>query len=110
MVKPTEKIDEHVLARIEKLFREVEQDKSKAGILKKELDRWNLFEKYEKRLHESMKKVAEKVNVTEFKEHDCVTLKDGKEVTIVHVHDKDHFEVEFHGVFLVSRDDIAWKS
>lgn len=39
----------YVRQKIERLFREVRQDKNKAYMLKKELDKWNLFEAYEDR-------------------------------------------------------------
>lgn len=39
----------HVRQRIERLFREAKQDRNKAYLLKKELDKWNLFESYEDR-------------------------------------------------------------
>ncbi len=38
------------------LFKKVEKDKSKAHVLKEELDKWNLFEKYEKRFLDIFKK------------------------------------------------------
>jgi len=39
----------HVRPRIERLFREVASDKAKAPILKRELDKWGLFQEYEDR-------------------------------------------------------------
>jgi len=39
----------YIMDKIEKLFREAEADKSKAIILKKELDRWDLYKLYEDR-------------------------------------------------------------
>ena len=39
----------HVRQRIERLFREARQDKSRAYLLKRELDKWNLFDSYEDR-------------------------------------------------------------
>jgi predicted ATP-grasp superfamily ATP-dependent carboligase len=39
----------YVMEKIEKLFGEVKQDRSKAPVLKDELDRWNLYELYEDR-------------------------------------------------------------
>jgi uncharacterized protein len=39
----------HVRIRIEELFQEVADDKSKAPVLKEELDRWGLFDEYEDR-------------------------------------------------------------
>ncbi len=58
--EPTEKkpkeVPQSVLKRIEKLFEESRHDKSKAYILKRELDRWNLFEKYEDRFLDLFKK------------------------------------------------------
>ena len=47
---PTEKkIPGYIMEKIEKLFREAKQDRSKATILKKELDRWDLYKLYEDR-------------------------------------------------------------
>lgn len=43
------KIPGYIMEKIEKLFREARQDKSKATILKKELDRWDLYKLYEDR-------------------------------------------------------------
>ncbi len=43
------KVPGYVMERIEKLFREAKKDKSKANILKKELDRWGLYKLYEDR-------------------------------------------------------------
>ena len=43
------KIPEYIMDRIERLFKEAGQDKSKAMILKKELDRWDLYKLYEDR-------------------------------------------------------------
>ncbi|MDI6840870.1 MAG: PAC2 family protein [bacterium] len=42
-------IPEYIRQKIERLFKETEQDKSKAYILKRELDKWNLFDEYEDR-------------------------------------------------------------
>lgn len=44
-----EKVPHYIMNKIEKLFHEAKKDKSKATILKEELDRWNLFELYENR-------------------------------------------------------------
>lgn len=44
-----EKVPHYVMERIEKLFQEARADRTKAQELKKELDRWNLFELYEDR-------------------------------------------------------------
>ncbi len=44
-----EDVPKEVIERIEKLFEEAKKDRSKAYILKKELDKWNLFKKYEDR-------------------------------------------------------------
>ena len=41
--------DKIIFEKIENLFDEVKQDKSKAPLLKSELDRWNLYELYEDR-------------------------------------------------------------
>ena len=38
-----------IMEKIEKLFRETRQDRSRAVILKKELDRWDLYKLYEDR-------------------------------------------------------------
>ncbi|MBP7056739.1 MAG: PAC2 family protein [Candidatus Omnitrophica bacterium] len=43
------KVPESITAKIEKLFREATLDRSKAIILKKELDRWDLYKLYEDR-------------------------------------------------------------
>ena len=37
------------MEKIEKLFREAKTDKAKAILLKKELDRWDLYKLYEDR-------------------------------------------------------------
>ncbi|MCX7726516.1 MAG: PAC2 family protein [Chitinispirillaceae bacterium] len=44
-----EKVPHYVMEKIEKLFQEAAKDREKAAELKKELDRWNLFELYENR-------------------------------------------------------------
>lgn len=44
-----ESVSKQVMDKIEMLFKSVEHDKSKAGELKKELDRWDLYKLYEKR-------------------------------------------------------------
>ena len=44
-----EKVPHYVMERIEKLFQEARADRTRAQELKKELDRWNLFELYENR-------------------------------------------------------------
>ncbi|HEX2956768.1 MAG TPA: PAC2 family protein [Chitinispirillaceae bacterium] len=44
-----EKIPHYVMEKIENLFREASADRAKATELKKELDRWKLFELYEDR-------------------------------------------------------------
>lgn len=44
-----EKVPHYVMEKIEKMFQEALKDKSLAAELKKELDRWNLFELYENR-------------------------------------------------------------
>lgn len=44
-----ERIPHYVMERIEKLFQEAAKNKEKANELKRELDRWNLFELYEDR-------------------------------------------------------------
>jgi len=44
-----EKIPSHIMEKIEKLFREARVDRKKAYELKRELDRWKLFEIYEDR-------------------------------------------------------------
>ena len=45
----SKKIPEYIMERIEKLFREARADKAKAILLKKELDRWDLYKLYEDR-------------------------------------------------------------
>ena len=44
-----EKVPHYIMNKIEKLFHEARNDKTKAPELKKELDRWNIFELYEDR-------------------------------------------------------------
>jgi proteasome assembly chaperone (PAC2) family protein len=44
-----EKVPHYIMEKIEKLFDKVAKDKSTAPELKKELDRWKLYELYEKR-------------------------------------------------------------
>lgn len=44
-----EKVPHYIMEKIERLFKKVEQDHSAAQELKKELDKWNLFELYEDR-------------------------------------------------------------
>jgi hypothetical protein len=47
---PTEKkIPGYIMEKIEKLFHEARSDKAKAIMLKKELDRWDLYKLYEDR-------------------------------------------------------------
>ncbi len=43
------KIPEYIIQKIERLFRETKKDKSKAVMLKRELDRWDLYALYEDR-------------------------------------------------------------
>lgn len=43
------KVPESIMEKIEKMFREAKLDRSKAIILKKELDRWDLYKLYEDR-------------------------------------------------------------
>jgi proteasome assembly chaperone (PAC2) family protein len=43
------KVPGYIIEKIEHLFREAASDKKKAGILKKELDRWDLYAMYEDR-------------------------------------------------------------
>lgn len=43
------KIPGYIMEKIEKLFTEAKQDKTKASTLKKELDRWDLYKLYEDR-------------------------------------------------------------
>jgi hypothetical protein len=44
-----EKVPHYIMDKIEKLFKKAEADRSAAQELKKELDKWNLFELYEDR-------------------------------------------------------------
>jgi hypothetical protein len=44
-----EKVPHYIMEKIEKMFQQALKDKSLASQLKKELDRWNLFELYENR-------------------------------------------------------------
>lgn len=43
------KVPGYIMEKIEKMFREAKQDRSKAIMLKKELDRWDLYKLYEDR-------------------------------------------------------------
>ena len=43
------KVPSYITQKIERLFKETESDKTKASILKKELDRWDLYKFYEDR-------------------------------------------------------------
>lgn len=47
--KEKEKVPSHIMEKIERLFREAKVDRKKAYELKRELDRWKLFEIYEDR-------------------------------------------------------------
>ncbi len=51
-----DKIPYHIFEKIERLFQEAKIDKSKAYELKRELDKWGLFEKYEDRFLDLFKK------------------------------------------------------
>ncbi|MEO0102678.1 MAG: PAC2 family protein [candidate division WOR-3 bacterium] len=51
-----DKISYHILEKIERLFQEAKFDRNKAYELKKELDKWGLFEKYEDRFLDLFKK------------------------------------------------------
>lgn len=44
-----DEVPHYIMDKIEKMFEIVKKDKSSAGKLKKELDRWNLYELYENR-------------------------------------------------------------
>jgi len=44
-----EKVPHYIMERIEKLFEKAKEDRTAANELKKELDRWNLYELYEDR-------------------------------------------------------------
>ena len=44
-----EKVPHYVMEKIERFFEEARADRAKAKELKKELDRWNLYELYENR-------------------------------------------------------------
>lgn len=44
-----EKVPHYIMEKIERLFAEAKRDRSKATELKKELDRWNIYELYENR-------------------------------------------------------------
>jgi predicted ATP-grasp superfamily ATP-dependent carboligase len=44
-----DEVPRYIMDKIERLFEEVKRDRSKAPILKKELDRWKLYELYEHR-------------------------------------------------------------
>jgi predicted ATP-grasp superfamily ATP-dependent carboligase len=47
--EPKKKVPEYIIQKIEKLFQDTKKDRSKAVILKKELDRWDLYQMYEDR-------------------------------------------------------------
>ncbi len=49
IAEPIGEIPIYVRQKIERLFREARQDKDKAYTLKRELDKWNLFDSYEDR-------------------------------------------------------------
>ncbi|MEO0117021.1 MAG: PAC2 family protein [candidate division WOR-3 bacterium] len=51
-----DKIPYHIFEKIERLFQEAKIDKSKAYEVKRELDKWGLFEKYEDRFLDLFKK------------------------------------------------------
>jgi hypothetical protein len=55
-----EEIPESAKRRIEELFQEIKRDKSKAGQLKLELDRWNIFHEYEDRFLSIFRKGKDK--------------------------------------------------
>jgi hypothetical protein len=44
-----EEVPKYIMDKIEKLFSEAENDRSKAYKLKEELDRWKIYELYEHR-------------------------------------------------------------
>jgi predicted ATP-grasp superfamily ATP-dependent carboligase len=48
-IEEKEEIPGHIIVNIEELFKVAKNDKAKAKELKEELDKWNLFDKYEKR-------------------------------------------------------------
>ncbi|MFH1613140.1 MAG: PAC2 family protein [bacterium] len=54
--KVQDKIPDHIIEKIENLFKESEKDKKKAYLLKKELDRWNLYKLYEDKFLDLFKK------------------------------------------------------
>ena len=55
-----EKVPHYIMEKIERLFDQVKVDKSQGPELKKELDRWNLFELYENRFLDLFKDDNEK--------------------------------------------------
>ena len=53
---PSKRVPDKIIEKIERLFEEVKADRSKAPVLKKELDRWNLYELYEDRFLDIFRK------------------------------------------------------
>lgn len=51
------KIPEYIMQKIEKLFEDTKADRTKAAILKKELDRWDLYKFYEDRFLDLFKDI-----------------------------------------------------
>ena len=49
LIGQKEDVPGHIIIKIEELFKEAEKDKTKAAELKEELDRWDLYNKYEER-------------------------------------------------------------
>jgi hypothetical protein len=55
-----DQVPHYIMEKIEKLFENVRKDKSRAGDLKNELVRWNLYELYEKRFLDLFKSSDER--------------------------------------------------
>ncbi len=54
-----EEVPKYIMDKIERMFSEVADDKSRAPQLKDELVRWNLYELYEKRFLDLFKRNRE---------------------------------------------------
>lgn len=54
-IKEKDEIPGHIIVKIEELFKVAKNDKKKAKELKDELDKWNLYDKYEKRFLDMFK-------------------------------------------------------
>ena len=57
LVGQKENVPGHIIIKIEELFKAAAHDKERAKELKQELDRWELYDKYEKRFLDLFKDV-----------------------------------------------------